>query len=109
MVAVLNKKEDISPGMVWDSATSEPRTAPGLGDDTKNGMASRPPQTKGVPDSAYKDMQQEGGIQERPEDRLQTEARMLPPSGKRHGSGVQLRPVPLAEDSTVSTEEVGTI
>ncbi|RHZ05437.1 hypothetical protein DYB37_008046 [Aphanomyces astaci] len=77
--------EDTSPGVVRDSATIEPRTAPGLDDDTKNGMARRLPQTKGVPGSAHKDMQQEGGIQERPEDRLQTEARMLPPSDKRHG------------------------
>ncbi|RHY55920.1 hypothetical protein DYB30_005869 [Aphanomyces astaci] len=37
-----NKMEDTSPGVVRDSATIEPRTAPGLGDDTKNGMASRP-------------------------------------------------------------------
>ncbi|RHZ06157.1 hypothetical protein DYB26_010697 [Aphanomyces astaci] len=101
--------EDTSPGVVRDSATIEPRIAPGLGDDTKNGMASRPPQTKGIPGSAYKDMQEEGGIQGRPEDRLQTEARMLPPSDKRHGQGAQLRPVPLPEDSTVSTEEGGTI
>ncbi|RQM21730.1 hypothetical protein B5M09_004738 [Aphanomyces astaci] len=52
--------EDTSPGVVRDSATIEPWTAPGLGDDTKNGMVSRPPQTKGVPGSEYKDMQQEG-------------------------------------------------
>ncbi|RHZ15791.1 hypothetical protein DYB28_006557 [Aphanomyces astaci] len=104
-----NKIEDTSPGVVRDSATIEPRTAPGLGDDTKNGMASRPPQTKGIPGSAYKDMQEEGGIQERPEDRLQTEARMLPPSDKRHGPSAQPRPVPLPEDSTVSAEEGGTI
>ncbi|ETV74556.1 hypothetical protein H257_10705 [Aphanomyces astaci] len=84
--------EDTSPGVVRDSATIEPRTAPGLDDDTKNGMARRLPQTKGVPGSAHKDMQQEGGIQERPEDRLQTEARMLPPSDKRHGPGAQPRP-----------------
>ncbi|RHZ11758.1 hypothetical protein DYB37_012267, partial [Aphanomyces astaci] len=100
-----NKMEDTSPGVVRDSATIEPRTAPGLGDDTKNGMASRPPQTKGIPGSAYKDMQEEGGIQERPEDRLQTEARMLPPSDKRHGPSAQPRPVPLPEDSAVSAEE----
>ncbi|RQM24539.1 hypothetical protein B5M09_011725 [Aphanomyces astaci] len=81
--------EDTSPG---NSATIEPWTAPGLGDDTKNGMASRPPQTKGVPDSAYKDMQQEGGLQQRPEDKLQTEATMLPPSDERHGPGAQPRP-----------------
>ncbi|RHZ28303.1 hypothetical protein DYB31_011277 [Aphanomyces astaci] len=104
-----NKMEDTSPGVVRDSATIEPRTAPGLGDDTKNGMASRPPQTKGIPGSAYKDMQKEGGIQERPEDRLQTEARMLPPSDKRHGPGAQPRPMPFSEDSTVSAEEGGTI
>ncbi|ETV69627.1 hypothetical protein H257_14649 [Aphanomyces astaci] len=101
--------EDTSPGVVRDSATIEPWTAPGLGDDTKNGMASRPPQTKGVPGFAYKEILQEGGIQERPEDRLQTEARMLPPSDKRHGPDAQPRPVPLPEDITVSTEEGGTI
>ncbi|ETV83438.1 hypothetical protein H257_04165 [Aphanomyces astaci] len=101
--------EDTSPGVVRDSATIEPWTAPGLGDDTKNGMVSRPPQTKGVPGSEYKDMQQEGGIQERLVDRLQTETRMLPPSDKRHGPGAQPRPVPLPDDSTVSTEEGGTI
>ncbi|ETV65443.1 hypothetical protein H257_17838 [Aphanomyces astaci] len=73
------------PGVVRDAATIEPRTAPGLGDDTKNDRASQPPQTKGVPSSAYKDMQQEGGIQERSEDKLQTEATMLPPFDERHG------------------------
>ncbi|RLO11594.1 hypothetical protein DYB28_010634 [Aphanomyces astaci] len=70
--------EDTSPGVVRDAATIKPRTAPGLGDDTKNDRASQPPQTKGVPGSAYKDMEQEGGIQERPEDKLQTKATMLP-------------------------------
>ncbi|ETV67263.1 hypothetical protein H257_16502 [Aphanomyces astaci] len=101
--------EDTSPGVVRDSTTIEPWNAPGLGDDTKNGMASRPPQTKGIPGSAYKDMQEEGRIQERPEDRLQTEARMLPPSDKRHGPSAQPRPVPLPEDSTVSAGEGETI
>ncbi|RQM20785.1 hypothetical protein B5M09_013453 [Aphanomyces astaci] len=103
------KMEDTSLGVVRDSTTIEPWNAPGLGDDTKNGMASRPPQTKGIPGSAYKDMQEEGRIQERPEDRLQTEARMLPPSDKRHGPSAQPRPVPLPEDSTVSAGEGETI
>ncbi|ETV75909.1 hypothetical protein H257_09870 [Aphanomyces astaci] len=66
-------------------------------------MPSQLPQTKGVLGSAWKGIQQEGGIQERPEDKLQTEATMLPLSDARHGTGAQSRPVHIPEDCTVST------
>ncbi|RHY77099.1 hypothetical protein DYB38_014301 [Aphanomyces astaci] len=99
----LKQDERYLPGVVRDSATIELRTAPGQGNDTKNGMPSQLPQTKGVLGSAWKGIQQEGGIQERPEDKLQTEATMLPLSDERHGPGAQLRPVHIPEDCTVST------
>ncbi|ETV64850.1 hypothetical protein H257_18331 [Aphanomyces astaci] len=91
-----DKMDDTSPGVVRYSATIEPRTAPGLGGNTKNGRASQPSQRNRVPGSAC--MLQEGGIQA--EDKLQTEAMMLPPFDERHGPGAQPRPVPLPEDST---------